>query len=64
MESTGEYWKPVYNILEESLDLLVVTPQHIKPEWYFLAVYQALKLSEGLSVIGAWAPKLAGVIGP
>ena len=48
--------------LEEKADPYL-TPQHIKPEWYFLAVYQALKLSEGLSVIGAWAPKLAGVIG-
>ena len=48
--------------LEEKADPYL-TPQHIKPEWYFLAVYQALKLSEGLSAIGAWAPKLAGVIG-
>jgi transposase len=30
MESTGEYWKPVYNILEESVELLLVNPQHIK----------------------------------
>jgi transposase len=30
MESTGEYWKPVYNILEESFELLLVNPQHIK----------------------------------
>lgn len=29
--------------LEEKADPLV-TPQHIKPEWYFLAVYQFLKL--------------------
>jgi len=30
MESTGEYWKPVYNILEETFELLLVNPQHIK----------------------------------
>src|SRR5437667_6103619 len=30
MESTGVYWKPVYNILEGHLELLVVNAQHIK----------------------------------
>jgi len=30
MESTGEYWKPVYNILEGSFTVLVVNAQHIK----------------------------------
>jgi transposase len=30
MESTGEYWKPVYNILEGSFIVLVVNAQHIK----------------------------------
>jgi transposase len=31
MESTGAYWWPVYNILEEDgLQLLLVNPQHIK----------------------------------
>lgn len=30
MESTGEYWKPVYNILEGQFDLLVVNAHHIK----------------------------------
>jgi transposase len=30
MESTGEYWKPVYNILEENFQLLVVNAYHIK----------------------------------
>lgn len=30
MESTGEYWKPVWNILEESFELLLVNAQHIK----------------------------------
>lgn len=30
MESTGEYWKPVYNILEGQFALLVVNAHHIK----------------------------------
>ena len=30
MESTGEYWKPIYAILEGSFTLLVVNAQHIK----------------------------------
>jgi transposase len=30
MESTGVYWKPVYHILEERFELLLVNAQHIK----------------------------------
>jgi transposase len=30
MESTGEFWKPVYNLLEGSFSILVVNAQHIK----------------------------------
>jgi transposase len=30
MESTASYWKPVYNILEGHLELLVVNAQHLK----------------------------------
>src|SRR5690348_8043126 len=30
MESTGSYWKPVWNRLEEHFSLLLVNPQHIK----------------------------------
>jgi transposase len=30
MESTGVYWKPVYNLLEGACELLVVNAQHIK----------------------------------
>lgn len=30
MESTGVYWKPIYNLLEEMATLLVVNAQHIK----------------------------------
>ncbi len=30
MESTGVLWKPIYNLLEGSFELLLVNPQHIK----------------------------------
>jgi transposase len=30
MESTGEYWKPIYNILENNFELLLVNAQHLK----------------------------------
>ena len=30
MESTGEFWKPIYQLLEDSFTLLVVNAQHIK----------------------------------
>jgi transposase len=30
LESTGVYWKPVYNLLEGHLEILVVNPEHIK----------------------------------
>jgi transposase len=30
MEATGVYWKPVWNILEEEFQLLLVNPQHLK----------------------------------
>ena len=32
MESTGVYWRPVWNILEQSgkLDLILLNPQHVK----------------------------------
>jgi transposase len=30
MESTGSYWKPVYNLLEGQFELMVVNAQHIK----------------------------------
>jgi transposase len=30
MESTGAYWKPVYNLLEGSFTLLLVNAQHVK----------------------------------
>jgi transposase len=30
MESTGSYWKPIWNILEGNFELLLVNPQHAK----------------------------------
>lgn len=30
MESTGVYWKPIYNLLEGTLEVLVVNARHIK----------------------------------
>jgi transposase len=30
MESTGEFWKPIYNLLEGNFTVLVVNAQHIK----------------------------------
>jgi transposase len=30
MESTGVYWKPVYNLLEGTLEVLIVNARHIK----------------------------------
>ena len=30
MESTGSYWKPIWNVLEGSFEVVLVNPQHIK----------------------------------
>ena len=30
MESTGEYWNPIYNILEDNFEVWLVNTQHIK----------------------------------
>lgn len=30
MESTGSYWKPIYNLLEDQFELLLVNAQHVK----------------------------------
>jgi len=30
MESTGPYWKPIWNVLEGNVDVTLVNPQHIK----------------------------------
>ncbi|HXM43716.1 MAG TPA: IS110 family transposase, partial [Bryobacteraceae bacterium] len=31
MESTGSYWKPVFNILEETLTVYLANPHQVKP---------------------------------
>ena len=30
MESTGVFWKPIYNLLEDQFEILLVNAQHIK----------------------------------
>ncbi len=30
MESTGEYWKPIYNLMEGEFEVLLVNAQHVK----------------------------------
>jgi transposase len=30
MESTGSYWKPVFNILEGSLKIILANPEQVK----------------------------------
>jgi transposase len=30
MESTGSFWKPIFNILEEHVEVMVVNAQHLK----------------------------------
>ena len=30
MESTGDYWKPVFNLLEGDIEVLLVNAQHVK----------------------------------
>ncbi|MBU1628068.1 hypothetical protein KKB18_11935 [bacterium] len=39
------------------------TPEHVKPEWYYLANYQILKFAENFELLGQWAPKFIGVFG-
>jgi len=29
MESTGEYWKPIFNILEDGFEVILVNAQHL-----------------------------------
>jgi ubiquinol-cytochrome c reductase cytochrome b subunit len=37
-------------------------PANVKPDWYFLSAYQFLKLTEKLSFLGEWAPRVLGVL--
>jgi len=38
------------------------TPDHIKPEWYFLAAYYTLRVAEYTEFLGSWAPKIMGIV--
>jgi quinol-cytochrome oxidoreductase complex cytochrome b subunit len=49
--------------LEEKANPLE-TPAHVKPEWYFLAIYQFLKVAAVFNFLGAEAPRLIGVFLP
>ncbi|MBI3915010.1 MAG: hypothetical protein HY327_12595 [Chloroflexi bacterium] len=49
--------------LEEKADAFK-TPAHVKPEWYFLGVYQFLKVASVFNFIGAEAPRLVGILLP
>jgi len=42
----------------------LLTPEHVKPEWYFLSVYQFLKVAAVFSFLGSEAPRLLGVFLP
>ena len=42
----------------------LLTPEHVKPEWYFLAVYQFLKVAAVFSFLGSEAPRLMGILIP
>ena len=41
-----------------------LTPEHVKPEWYFLAVYQFLKVATVFNFLGSEAPRLIGILLP
>ncbi len=49
--------------LEEPANALQ-TPEHVKPEWYFLAVYQFLKVASVFSFLSSEAPRLIGILLP
>lgn len=38
------------------------TPDHIKPEWYFLPAFYTLKFAQYFEFLGSWAPKLLGIV--
>jgi transposase len=45
MESTGDYWKPVYNVLQDSFEVWLVNAQHVKR-------VSGRKTDEGQRVVG------------
>lgn len=42
----------------------MLTPEHVKPEWYFLSIYQFLKMSAVFSFLGSDMPRLLGILIP
>ena len=56
MESTGGYWKPVFNILEEDFEIILVNARHVKNvpgRWTVLGAQNILNLrSQEMS--GRW----------
>ena len=44
MESTGVYWKPVFNILEEDFEVILVNARHVK---MYLVTRQTRKTVDG-----------------
>ncbi|MBI5032429.1 MAG: hypothetical protein HZB51_18035 [Chloroflexi bacterium] len=42
----------------------MLTPEHVKPEWYFLSVYQFLKVAAVFSFLGPDMPRLLGILIP
>ena len=42
----------------------MLTPEHVKPEWYFLSVYQFLKVAAVFSFLGPDMPRLLGIVIP
>lgn len=55
------FWAPdIFMLPEEPADPMN-TPAHIKPEWYFLPMYQGLKLFPSGGILGDYG-KLCGVM--
>lgn len=42
----------------------MLTPAHVKPEWYFLSVYQFLKVAAVFNFLGSDMPRLLGIAIP
>jgi quinol-cytochrome oxidoreductase complex cytochrome b subunit len=42
----------------------LLTPEHVKPEWYFLSVYQFLKVAAVFNFLGSEAPRFLGIFLP
>ena len=54
MESTGSYWKPVFNLLEGYVDVMVVNAQHLKTVAFAQNGHQRCRMDRRF--VAAWAP--------